>query len=238
MVQDLIDSYQLLKNDKVTVFKSTPATEAELKTFHSTDYISFLTKTNNSESKLEISLIKDTLGEDPEDYGLIYDCPLLERSFDLASTLAGGSLTAAKLLVDHGFDIAVNWFGGWHHAQRDEAEGFCYVNDIVIAIHKLQEKFQRVLYVDLDVHHGNGVQNAFEYSDKVLTVSLHKKSPGFYPGSGSLEEIGRGAGKFFSLNVPFFEGVGDESYFRVFSLIFQRFVSRFNSLTFELLIFV
>ena len=72
------------------------------------------------------------------------------------------------------FQVAINWGGGWHHAQRDEASGFCYVNDIVLAIQHLRRVYDRVLYIDLDVHHGDGVENAFNFSPKVFTFSMHK----------------------------------------------------------------
>ncbi|KTF92962.1 hypothetical protein cypCar_00018806 [Cyprinus carpio] len=65
---------------------------------------------------------------------------------------------------------------------RDEASGFCYVNDAVLGILKLREKYERVLYVDVDLHHGDGVEDAFSFTSKVMTVSLHKFSPGFFPG--------------------------------------------------------
>ena len=83
-----------------------------------------------------------------------YDCPLLPDLGELISWVAGGSLAAAESLVKGETLRAINWGGGWHHAQRDEAAGFCYVNDIVLAIHALRKKFDRVLYIDLDVHHG------------------------------------------------------------------------------------
>ena len=71
-------------------------------------------------------------------------------------------------------DLAINWSGGLHHAKRQEASGFCYVNDCVLAILELLKKHQRVLYIDIDVHHGDGVEEAFFTSDRVFTCSLHK----------------------------------------------------------------
>ena len=80
------------------------------------------------------------------------------------------------------FRYAVNWYGGWHHGKREKASGFCYINDIALCISKLRQKFNRVLYIDLDQHHGDGVQDAFEYTDKVMTFDMHKYMPGFFPG--------------------------------------------------------
>ena len=115
---------------------------------------------------------------------------------DFALTCAAGSLTAAALLLERRVRVAVNWSGGWHHARRDAAAGFCYVNDIVLAVHRLQAGFRRILYVDLDVHHGDGVEDAFSSTDKVLTLSIHKMEPGFFPGTGACNEVGFGKGRF------------------------------------------
>ena len=84
--------------------------------------------------------------------------------------------------------------GGRHHAKKSKADGFCYVNDIVLAILKLREKFSRILYVDLDVHHGDGVEQAFLYSKDVLCLSMHKFKPGFFPNTGSIKTVGKGEG--------------------------------------------
>jgi len=82
-------------------------------------------------------------------------------------------------------DIAVNWAGGLHHAKKSEASGFCYVNDIVLAILELLKYHQRVLYIDIDIHHGDGVEEAFYTTDRVMTVSFHKYGE-YFPGTGDL----------------------------------------------------
>lgn len=164
-VQDLINSYKLLLDDKFLVVQSENATEDDLKSFHSSAYVDFLKKMNEKNI--------DQIDEEYElsEFGLSYDCPLLEKNYELIKCLAGSSLSAAKLLCANKCQVVINWFGGWHHAQRfhqslfiiislyvsyfrDSAEGFCYVNDIVIAIQKLSHTFQKVLYVDIDIHHG------------------------------------------------------------------------------------
>ncbi|MEQ2259229.1 Histone deacetylase 3 [Xenotaenia resolanae] len=81
-------------------------------------------------------------------------------------------------------DIAINWAGGLHHAKKFEASGFCYVNDIVISILELLKYHPRVLYIDIDIHHGDGVQEAFYLTDRVMTVSFHKYGNYFFPGTG------------------------------------------------------
>lgn len=96
---------------------------------------------------------------------------------------AGGSRDGALHLMEGEADIAFNWAGGMHHAKRAEASGFCYVNDIVLAILELLKKYQRVLYVDIDIHHGDGVEEAFYLTDRVMTV---RQSPSSLSSASSL----------------------------------------------------
>ena len=107
-------------------------------------------------------------------------------------------------------DIAINWAGGLHHAKKCEASGFCYVNDIVVGILELLKYHNRVLYIDIDVHHGDGVEEAFYTTNRVMTVSFHRYGEGFFPGTGDLMDIGCGEGKYYSLNVPLKMFVTDE----------------------------
>jgi len=99
-------------------------------------------------------------------------------------------------------DICINWSGGLHHAKKEEASGFCYVNDIVLAILELLKYHNRVLYIDIDVHHGDGVEEAFYTTNRVMTVSFHRYGENYFPGTGDLQDIGVGEGQFYSLNVP------------------------------------
>ena len=94
-------------------------------------------------------------------------------------------LAGAVKLNKQQADIAVNWAGGLHHAKKSEASGFCYTNDIVLAILELLKYHQRVLYVDIDIHHGDGVEEAFYTTDRVMTVSFHKYGE-YFPGTGDL----------------------------------------------------
>lgn len=83
---------------------------------------------------------------------------------------SGGSRDAALNLMNGESSIAFNWSGGMHHAKRAEASGFCYVNDIVLAILEMLKQYQRVMYIDIDIHHGDGVEEAFYLTDRVMTV--------------------------------------------------------------------
>ncbi|XP_077399578.1 histone deacetylase 8 isoform X2 [Vanacampus margaritifer] len=217
MVHSLIEAYGLLQH--MSIVKPQVATMEEMAQFHSDVYLDHLHK-----------ISQDGDNDDPQstDYGLGYDCPIVEGIFDYAATVAGATLTAAKCLLDHKYHVAINWAGGWHHAKKDQASGFCYVNDAVLGILKLREKFDRVLYVDVDLHHGDGVEEAFSFTSKVMTVSLHKFSPGFFPGTGDVTDVGLCKGRWFSVNVPLEDGIQDDRYYQIFTSIMPNVRAHFN----------
>lgn len=149
------------------------------------------------------------------------DCPVFEGLFDFCSASAGGSIGAAVKINRGDADIAINWAGGLHHAKKCEASGFCYVNDIVLGILELLKVHRRVLYVDIDIHHGDGVEEAFFTTDRVMTVSFHKFGD-YFPGTGHLKDIGHGTGKYYALNVPLNDGMDDVSFRGLFRPIIQK----------------
>lgn len=124
-------------------------------------------------------------------------------------------------------DMAVNWAGGLHHAKKSEASGFCYVNDIVLAILELLKYHQRVLYIDIDIHHGDGVEEAFYTTDRVMTVSFHKYGE-YFPGTGDLRDIGAGKGKYYAVNFPMRDGIDDESYGQIFKPIISKVMEMYQ----------
>lgn len=205
-VHDLISSYDLLA--KLTIQCSKLATLDHLKLCHSEDYL-------NALSRITASDDEDDTGEE---YGLNYDCPKIPKLLEFSQRIAGGTLSAVDALIN-GSSVAINWCGGWHHAQRDSAEGFCYVNDIVIGIQALLKtpQFQRVLYIDLDVHHGDGVENAFRKSKRVLTLSFHQHETGFFPGTGQALTTGFGA-QGYAVNFPFKRHMSGNYYKKYFQL--------------------
>ncbi|KAL9249735.1 Histone deacetylase 6-like protein [Drosera capensis] len=105
-------------------------------------------------------------------------------------------------------DIGINWTGGLHHAKKSEASGFCYVYDIVLGILEQLKVHRRVLYIDIDVHHGEGVEEAFYTTDRVMTVSFHKFRD-FFPGTWHMKDVG----KHYSVNVPLNDGIDDDASF-------------------------
>jgi histone deacetylase HOS2 len=169
-------------------------------------------------------------GNDPQPYNIGDDCPIFEGLYQYAALYAGASLDAARKLTSHQSQIAINWSGGLHHAKKSEASGFCYINDIVLAILQLLLHHPRVLYIDIDVHHGDGVEQAFWSTDRVMTLSFHKyDKESYFPGTGPLDSTGpanpSNPGAHHSLNVPLNDGIEDDQYIRLFQDIVGPCVS-------------
>lgn len=122
---------------------------------------------------------------------------------------------AAQRIASGAADIAIHWAGGLHHAKKREASGFCYINDIVLGILELLRSYPRVLYIDIDCHHGDGVEEAFYTTDRVMTCSFHKFGE-YFPGTGTQEDKGMGKGKYYTINVPLKDGITDEAFKTVF----------------------
>jgi acetoin utilization deacetylase AcuC-like enzyme len=116
----------------------------------------------------------------------------------------------------------IHWDGGRHHALRSEAKGYCYLADIPLSILALLHHYKQILYIDLDVHHGDGVEYAFAYAEKVVTLSFHVHEPGFFPGTGDGKENGKGV-----LNVPLERGtksaVWEETVKRCVDRVWERY---------------
>ena len=163
--------------------------------------------------QLANDLVKFNVGE---------DCPVFPGLFDFCKMSAEGLLAAQKINTGQ-YDLAINWAGGLHHAKRTEASGFCYVNDIVLGILELLKVHERVLYIDIDVHHGDGVEEALYTTDRVMTLSFHKYGD-YFPGTGNLRDIGYAKGRGYSVNVPLKDGIDDEGYASIFEPVVSRIV--------------
>ncbi|KAH7542016.1 hypothetical protein FEM48_Zijuj02G0028800 [Ziziphus jujuba var. spinosa] len=240
MTHHLVLSYELHK--KMEIYRPHKAYPVELAQFHSADYVEFLHRITPDTQHLfsnELAryvvpqilfpdslillrfipsfalVVPDNLGE---------DCPVFENLFEFCQIYAGGTIDAARRLNNQLCDIAINWAGGLHHAKKCEASGFCYINDLVLGILELLKHHARVLYIDIDVHHGDGVEEAFYFTDRVMTVSFHKFGDMFFPGTGDVKEIGEREGKFYAINVPLKDGIDDTSFTRLFKTIISKVV--------------
>ncbi|KAJ2584438.1 Histone deacetylase 8 [Coemansia sp. RSA 1836] len=230
-VHALLEAFGLCR--AVRVVAPQPATDAELAEFHSEEYIRCVLHPDEApdgdgDSDGDSDPGPGGAADRLQRFGLLYDCPVFEGLEDHVRMAAGGTLTAADCLVDGGARVAMHWEGGRHHAQRSRAAGFCYVNDAVLGILRLQARFDRVLYIDLDLHHGDGVQGAFLHSSSVMTLSLHHHARGFYPGSGGAADEGRGRGVGRSINAALRHGASDATFARVFTAAAEAAVDAFG----------
>jgi histone deacetylase HOS2 len=205
-------------------YNSRQATEEEMNDFHSEDYLKYLQMAKVAQPD-DDTLMPYNLGSS--------DCPIFEGLFNYCSMYSGASIDAARKLCNGQSDIAINWSGGLHHAKKAEASGFCYANDIVLAILQLLRKHPRVLYIDIDVHHGDGVEEAFWSTDRVLTVSIHKfDHMNFFPGTGDLDRTGPegedNPGAHHAINVPLNDGIDDETYVWLFKDVVGKCVDKFR----------
>lgn len=149
------------------------------------------------------------------------DNPVFGGMYEAAVLQAGATLRACEEVASGQRTRAFNLGGGFHHAMPDKASGFCIFNDIAIGITSLLEErgLKRVLYVDVDAHHGDGVQWIFYRDPRVMTISLHEDGHYLFPGSGFTDEIGEGEGKGFAVNVPLPPYTRDVSYLYAFQEI-------------------
>jgi acetoin utilization protein AcuC len=185
------------------------ATKSELKNFHSTKYLEALQRA--ADGKMSREHLSMGLGTP--------DCPVFKDMFDFASWACGATLTGAELILSGETNIAFNPSGGFHHARAEKASGFCYLNDLVLACMRFSSNDKRVLYLDIDAHHGDGVQEAFYETNQVMVISLHESGKTLWPGTGFEDETGNGAGKGFTVNVPLPIGIWDAAYLEVFTEI-------------------
>ncbi|MBW0462095.1 hypothetical protein O181_001810 [Austropuccinia psidii MF-1] len=217
MAHALVMNYGLYK--KMEIFRAKPATRKEMAQFHTDDYVEFLSKVTPENM--------DGFLKEQAKFNLGDDCPVFDGLFEYCSISAGGSMEGAARLSRDKCDIAVNWAGGLHHAKKSEANGFCYVNDIVLGILELLRYHKRVLYVDIDVHHGDGVEEAFYSTDRVMTCSFHKYGE-FFPGTGELRDTGHGKGKYYAVNFPLRDGITDDAYKNIFEPVVTKIMETYQ----------
>eukprot|EP00191_Tetraselmis_sp_GSL018_P004661 CAMPEP_0177599656 /NCGR_PEP_ID=MMETSP0419_2-20121207/13120_1 /TAXON_ID=582737 /ORGANISM="Tetraselmis sp., Strain GSL018" /LENGTH=422 /DNA_ID=CAMNT_0019092425 /DNA_START=487 /DNA_END=1756 /DNA_ORIENTATION=+ len=218
MTHHLVLGYGIHEN--LDVFRPRAVYPVELAQFHAEDYVDFLSRVTPDMMSENMQLLQR--------FNLQEDCPVFEGVFDFCRKYTGASIDGCVKL-NHGLvDTAINWAGGLHHAKRSEASGFCYINDLVLAVLELLKYHARVLYIDIDIHHGDGVEEAFYLTDRVMTVSFHKYGDFFFPGTGSIKDIGEYRGKNYSVNVPLNDGCDDETFLALFKPIMAKVMEMFQ----------
>ncbi|RQW90207.1 MAG: acetoin utilization protein AcuC [Geobacter sp.] len=218
LAYELMEAFELTTLPGARIFESVPAEERDLLTFHTHSYL----------SKLKEFSLSDEPRADFR-YGLgDIENPVFPGLFEWALLGAGGTIEAARLVTEENYDVAFNLAGGWHHAHRSRASGFSYLNDSVLAINSLLKKGKRVAYLDIDAHHGDGVQEAYYDSDQVLTISIHESGESFFPGTGSEKEIGSGRGKGYSVNIPLKEHTDDALFMKAFDEVAFPLIASFD----------
>jgi acetoin utilization protein AcuC len=157
------------------------------------------------------------------------DNPIFYGMHEASALVCGGSLLAAREIAEGRAERAVNIAGGLHHAMADRAAGFCVYNDCAVAISWLLDHgFERIAYIDVDVHHGDGVQAAFYTDPRVLTISMHQHPMTLWPGTGWSREYGEGEGVGYAVNVPLPPGTGDAGWLRAFDAIVPSLLTAFR----------
>jgi acetoin utilization protein AcuC len=215
------DTFELLQklgvfDEQVKHYKPDRATEDDLQLVHSPEYIRMVKS-------------KCATGTGYLDYG---DTPARRGVYEASCAKVGGSILGADLVmgeVNHAFNVG----GGLHHARRNSAAGFCVFNDVAIAARHLQQRHgvKKIAIVDVDGHHGDGTQQIF-YKEPILTISLHRYGGGlfgrFYPGTGTVDEIGEGDGRGYSVNVPLPVGTFDDAYLEAFNALVPPLIEQYK----------
>lgn len=219
LTYELLESYQAFENENSTLVKPRHATEDEVLTFHISDYTAAVKSFSRGEALVDPGRYNFS------EYG---DNPPYRGMYEAATLVVGGSLIASDLLLKEEADVVFNSSGGLHHAAANFASGFCIFNDAVIAIKHLVDEGLKVAYVDIDVHHGDGVQNAFYDTNKVLTISIHESGRYLFPGTGGTEELGVEEAKGYSVNLPLAPYTDDEVYLWAFREIVLPLINSFK----------
>lgn len=218
LTMDLIESYGLFDHLDRPWVEAREADEQDVRLVHTPEYLEILRQANTGQATAESGQYGLGSGDNPVFPGL-YDWSLL---------VTGATLECIRQVRYENRRIAFNIAGGLHHALSARSSGFCYLNDPAIGIARMVQDGLRVVYLDVDVHHGDGVEAAFYNTDQVLTISIHQNGHTLFPGTGFPEEMGQGPGHGFAVNVPLAPGTDDDLYLRVFKETVPPLVRAFD----------
>lgn len=217
LTRELIAAYGMVDGETVREVPVRVATDDELRLVHTDRYL---------------EAVKRAGAGEPGDWWQFGfgsgDNPIFPDMHEASARVAGASLVAAEAIVSGGSEHAFNPAGGLHHAMPERASGFCVYDDPAIAIAWMLEKgIERVAYVDVDVHHGDGPQAIFYDDPRVLTISLHESGEYLFPGTGFVDERGKGEAEGTKVNVPLPPYTSDDSWLEAFRRVVPPLVERF-----------
>ena len=215
---ELLESYEAFDAPNSMLVKPRLATKEEILSYHTPAYIEAVLGVSIGDPSVDLGAFNLDTG----------DNPAYEGMYEAAAWSTGASLRGVELLTSGEADAVLSISGGLHHAMPGYASGFCVFNDPVIAIKKLLSQGKRVAYVDIDCHHGDGVQHAFYDTDAVLTISVHESGAFLFPGTGFVHENGAGTGRGHSVNLPLYPYTTDDVYSWAFGEIVPPLLDAFR----------
>ena len=215
---ELLRGYEAFQHENAVLVSPRSAAEDELGWLHTPQYIEAVRRLSAGEWTQEAHRFN---------FSLQGDNPYYAGMYEAATLSSGATLLAAEMIANRAVDVAFNISGGLHHAAAGHASGFCVFNDPALAVHYFLRQGMRVVYVDVDAHHGDGVQEAFFDDDRVLTISVHESGRYLFPGTGFVGEQGLGQGRGYSVNLPLFPYTGDDVYLDAFKQVVPPLVRAF-----------
>jgi acetoin utilization protein AcuC len=215
---ELCRRYGILDQPHMALKKPPSLEHEKLLLAHSEDYLDVLRRVGQGE-----------IFEEMLSFGIgTEDNPPLRGIYDWSRKCAGATWEGMVELLEKDTEVVFNPLGGFHHALRSRASGFCYINDIVIAIKEGLDHRAKITYIDIDAHHGDAVQTAFYHENRVQFISMHESGKYIYPYSGSVEESGEGNGEGFTVNIPLPPRTDDEVFLEVFHRIVLPLIKGFR----------
>jgi len=217
-VHDRLEQLGAFGRPNAVLLEPREATIAELERIHSPEYVRAVVQASGDPDR-DYSRWGLSAGGDTPPFTGMHEASLLTT---------GGTLRGMDAVLAGDLRVSFNGAGGLHHAMRGRASGFCIYNDPAIACGLLADRGLKVAYVDIDAHHGDGVQAAFYDTDRVLTISLHETGRSLFPGTGFADERGTGAGAGYSINVALPPYTDDRAYTTAFDAVVPPLVERFR----------
>ncbi len=208
----LFEEQGLFRLPNVTMLEPKPVTKQDLLKVHDKDYVDLIFR----------------LAEKGKPYDM--ETPVSPQILEAVRLIIGGALEAGKAVYEGKVERSVALGCGYHHAGRNYGGGFCLFNDMAVLVEHLREKYglKRALIIDYDVHFGNGTSDIYYSDSSVLYISLHQDPRTIYPGTGFVEQIGKGEGEGYNVNVPLPPGTGDQTYLYALKEIFVPLAEEFK----------